>query len=199
MSISLAPARPPFVEFKRVAQHDPKASVEAGYHKTRDVDVAYIMQPGSKDVHEKKAVEWLESIKRKGLEGAADAMPPEWIDGFHKKYSAWKEGLEPPIDGTSVREWSYLSPAQVENLISIRVLSIEDCAAMTEEAMGRFGMGGRQLRDKAREWLKGKEISQTVMQENDALKKQLAELADRLAQLETPVEKPKRGRPKLAA
>lgn len=196
VGISQAPARPPYVEFKRIAKEDPRASVEAGYRKTKDIDMAFIMQPGSKDVVEKDAKAWLESIKNKLLSQSQDAMPQEWVDGFHKKYEAWKAGHEAPLNGTSVKEWPLLSPAQAENFISIRVVTIEDVAAMTEECMGRFGIGGRELREKAREWLKGKEIASSVMQENAELKAKLAALEKRLSELE---EKPKRGRPKIAA
>ena len=197
MSISLAPARPPFIEFKRVATHDKQASVAAGYRKTKDVDMAYIMQAGSKDVFEKEAEAWLESIKRKGLEGAADAFPQEWIDSFHKKFEAWKAGQEPPLDGTSVKEWALLSPSQAENFITLRMLTIEDVAAMNEEAMNRYGMGGRELRDKARDWLKGREVAESVSKENEELKAQLATMQAQLAELleKSADDKPKRGRP----
>lgn len=179
--ISIAAARPPFVEFKRIAKHDPQASLKAGHRVVKDIDMAYIMQPGSKDQHEKVAEDWLESIRNKGLMGAADAFPQEWIDGFFKKYEAFKAGQEPPLNGTSVKEWAYLSPAQAENFVTLRILTIEDVAGMTEEAMARLGMGGRELRDKAREWVKGQEVAGSLQQENEALKARLAALEAKFA------------------
>lgn len=207
MNVAIAQARPPYIEFKRIAKDDPKRSVELGYRVTKDVDMAYVMQPGSKDQVERVATDWLESIKRKMLEGAPDAYPEEWVMAIHKKYDAWKQGQEAPLDGTSVREWPVLSPAQAENFIAMHILTIEDVAAMTEEAMSRF-MGARDLREKAREWLKGKEISESAMKENVELKqanaamqKTMAELLERISMLENrevvPAEAPKkRGRPK---
>lgn len=197
MSVSLAQARPPFVEFKRIPKHDPKRSEELGYRVTKDVDMAYIMQPGSKDQVERLATDWLDMIKRKALDAAPDAFPQEWIEGFRRKYEAWKAGHEAPLNGTSVKEWPLLSPAQAENFIALHVLTIEDVAAMTEEALGRFGMGARELREKAREWLQGREVSKSLASENEELKRQLAELSARLADLEA--EKPQRGRRKAAA
>lgn len=192
MSVSMAQSRPPFVEFKRVAKDDPKRSVEVGYRVTKDVDMAFIMQPGSKDQVERVASDWLESIKRKSLEGAPDAYPQDWVEAFSRKYESWKQGHEAPLNGTSVKEWPLLSPAQAENFIALRVMTIEDVAAMTEECIGRVGMGGRELREKARQWISGKEISEVAIQENMQLKKTVEELSARLAELEA--DKPKRGR-----
>jgi len=193
MSVALAPQRPPYTEFKVIAKDDPKKSVELGYRVTKDVEMAFIMQPGSKDQVEMIASEWLASIKRKSLEGRADAYPPDWVDAFHKKYEAWKSGMEPPLNGTSVKQWALLSPAQAENFISLRILTIEDVAAMTEEAMARLGMGGRNLREQAREWLKGKQIADAAMTENLELKKRVQELEDLMKQMLE--AKPKKGRP----
>jgi len=198
MNVSLAPTRPPYVEFHRIAKDDPVRSVELGHRVTKDVDMAYIMQPGSKDQIEIRAQDWLASIKRKMLEQTPGAYPDDWVAAFHKKFEAWKEGHEAPLIGTSVKEWPILSPAQAENFIALHVMTIEDVAEMTEEAMGRFGMGCRDLREKAREWLSGKEIAQNAIKENEELKKQLAEMASRLAALETTEASKKRGRPPKA-
>lgn len=196
MNFSIAPAQPPYVEFHRVAKDDPVRSVELGHRVTKDVDMAYVMQRGSIDQRVIKADDWLASIKRKMLEGAPDAFSEEIVAFLHKKYDAWKAGHEAPLLGTSVKEWPILSPAQAENFIALHVMTIEDVAEMTEEAMGRFGMGCRDLREKAREWLSGKEIAQMAIKENEELKKQLAEMANRLAALETTEAPKKRGRPK---
>lgn len=194
--MQIAQARPPFVEFKRIAVPDSVKTQELGRRVTKDVDFAYIMQPGSRDQVERKATDWLAMIKQKNLDASPDAYPDEWVRGFHEKYKAWLDGQEMPLDGTSVKEWALLSPAQAENFIALRILTIEDVAAMTEDALGRFGMGGRELRDKAREWLTKQEVAGSLAIENQELKQQLADLSARLAQLETGqvVEKARRGR-----
>lgn len=192
--MQIAQARPPFVEFKQIAKHDPKRSEELGYRVTKNVDMAFIMQPGSRDQVEIEAEAWLNSIKRKMLDATPDAYPQEWVDGFRKKYEMWKEGNEAPLNGTSVKEWPVLSPAQVQNFIALGLLTIEDVAAMTEEAMGRFGMGGRELREKAREWISRKELTANALKENEELKGLVAELKSRLESLEG--DKPRKGKPK---
>ena len=194
--MQIAQARPPFVEFKRVALPDPVNTEKLGRRMTKDVDFAFIMQPGSRDQVERVATDWLAMLKNKQLSGAADAYPDEWVTAFHKKYEAWKEGHDAPLNGTSVREWPVLSPAEAENFIALRVMTIEDVAAMTEDAMSRVGMGSRALRDKAREWLAGKDAAGQLAEENKTLKAALAELMERVKQLETaPAETPRRGRP----
>jgi len=189
----IAQARPPFVEFKQIAIHDPKRSNELGYRVTRDVIRAYIMQPGSRDVFEIDAEAWLAQIRAKVLDDAHDAYPQEWVDQFFKKCELFKAGQEAPVNGTHVREWPHLSPAQVQNLVAARIITVEDVAALTEEALSRVGMGSRELREKAREWLEKRDLTKSALQENEALKSQLADLTARLAELEA--DKPKRGRP----
>lgn len=194
--MQIAQPRPPFVAFEKRAIPDPVKTQELGRRVTKDVDFAIIMQPGSRDQVERIAKDWLAMIKQKNLDASPDAYPEEWVRGFHEKYKAWQEGQEAPLDGTSVKEWPLLSPAQAENFISLRILTIEDVAAMTEDALGRFGMGARELRDKARDWLTKQEVAGSLVIENQELKQQLADLSARLAQLETGqvVEKARRGR-----
>jgi len=177
----LAPVRPPFVEFKRLAVHDPIRTAELGRRVTKDVNFAFIMQPGSRDQVERYADDWLKMIKDKVLNASADAYPEEWVSAFERKYEAWKAGHEAPLNGTSVKEWSYLSPAQCENFIGLRIVTIEDVAAMTEDAMMKVGMGARELREKAREWCQGQEVAKTVSKENEDLKNQLAALQAQVA------------------
>lgn len=174
--------RPPFVEFKRVAVQDKKRTEELGRRVTKDVDFAFIMQPGSKDQVERVASDWLAMLKNKVINGSADAYPQEWVDGFHARYKAWQDGLDAPLNGTSVKEWPVLSPAQAENFISLHILTIEDVAAMTEQAMGAYGMGGREFKQKANDWVRNKDQSS---QENEILREQLAKLTERLLKLES--------------
>lgn len=196
MTIGIQQARPPFVRFVREAVKDTPATLEAGRLMMKDVDFVYIRQQGSKDEFKCKTVDWLADIKRKGLEGTHDAYPMDWVDGFHRGYEAWKNGQEGPIQGTSVKEWAVLTPAQAQNFISMGVVAIEDVANMTEEAMLRFGMDARKLKEAAKEWMAGKDISKNYKEENEALRQQLEELQAQVAQLmesrpKTPGRKPR--------
>jgi hypothetical protein len=190
---TIAQARPPFVEWKRIATFDPVASNTAGRRVTKDVDMAFIMQPGSRDIVERVAEDWLKSIRDRMIHTPEFAYPEDWVIGFENKYKAWKQGLDAPLDGTSVKEWAYLSPSQAENFIAIRVMTIEDVAAMTEDAMRSYGIGGRELREKAREWLKGKD---STTAENERLKAELEALKERLNALESGEPKKRGPKPK---
>ena len=202
--LNIAAARPPFVEYKQVAFPDTKRTLELGYRVTKDVDMAFVMHPGSRDVLEIKAQDWLLQLRNKMLTGAHDAYPQEWVDQLQKKYDLWKQGLEAPVNGTHVKEWAALSPAQVQNLVAMNVLTVEDVAAMTEEALGRM-MGSRLLRDQAREWLAKRDLAGNALKENDELKAQVAALTARIEAMEAkPAEAPEQPeevpftRPKLS-
>lgn len=192
MSLSVNQPRPPFVEFKQVAVEDRNASIAAGRRVTKNVNMALIMQPGSRDQLEIIAEDWLETLKRSLYDGSPNAYPEEWVAQFRTKFESWKQGIEAPVSGTHVREWAAIGPAEVENLLSLKIFTVEDVGAMTEEAMAKYGMGGRALRDKARDWLSAQSVAQDVAKENNDLKKQLEELTARIAELEA---SPKRGRP----
>jgi len=203
--MQLHQARPPFVEFHQIAVEDRQATIESGRRTTRDVNMAFIMQPGGRDQVEKVAEDWLLQIKHKMLNGAPDAYPPEWVDGFHKKYEMWKQGIDAPIDGTSLRQVSFLSPSAVENYLAMRIVTVEDLANMDEVAMQNAGMGARVDRDKARAWLDstsdhGKTAEQiaalTATVETQA--QTIAELRDVIGDLKLQLDSsiaPKRGRP----
>ena len=116
----------------------------------KDIDYALITPHGSKDRLERRVDEWFgvldEAVKQ-------ERMPQQWVQAYKNAYSAWKEGREVPLEGTSVRNWPLLTPAQVENCINLNVRTVEDLAAANEELLGRLGMGGRALKDKASAWL----------------------------------------------
>lgn len=194
--LSIAEARPPYVRFITEAVKDTPRSIELGRNVTKDVDYACIRQVGSKDELKIKAGDWLTEIKRKSLEGTHDAYPLEWVKQFEGAYDAFKNGQDGPINGTSVKQWALLSPSQAQNFISIGIMAIEDVANMTEDAMRLYGMGARELKEQAKEWMAGKEVAAVVQAENEELKKRIAEMSERLAALE---DKPKRGRPAKAA
>jgi hypothetical protein len=182
----------PFIEFYREAKMDKPASEALGRRVTKDVNMVRIVPKGGSLVLEKTPEEWIQQLKNKSINQAHDAYPLDWINQIELGYESWKKGFDAPLNGTSVKEWAYLSPAQSENLIGLRILTIEDVSEMTEEALGNYGMGARELRDKAKEYLKGKSVSDEVAKENQELKKQMAEMQAQLAEL---MAQPKRGRP----
>jgi len=142
--------RPPYVAFEVRAEEDRNASIEAGYYKAKDVDYALITPAGSKDRVEQKVGEWFDKLQEQVMQ---ERFPAEWLAKFQENYKLWKNGQEVPLTGTSVKNWPMLSPSQRTALLGLHVHTVEDLAAANEEVIVRLGMGGRSLRDKAREWL----------------------------------------------
>ncbi len=118
-------------------------------------------------------------------------------------YDAWKKGQEPSVEGTPLQHWPMVSRAQVENLRLINVRSVEDLAGTTDSDFARVGPGARELREKARAWLKvAKETGQIAEamvsrdREIEALKASNEEARNDIAELRAALEKV---RPRRAA
>lgn len=193
-------ARPPFVSFERRAVEDRAESIRQGKYMTRDVDFIVVVPHGSagklsiEEVYE----EWLAKIRP--LAGvdirapgamsdtplmAASRFPYEWLEKIERAYAAWKSGQELPIEGTPIENWPVLSPAQLVNCRSINIRTVEELAVATDDAVGRIGIGGIALRQRARDWLEAlKSDAGKVSGEMEALKVENASLQQRLQELE---------------
>lgn len=181
--------RPPYVEFKQVAVEDRDASIKAGRRVTKNVNMAFIMQIGSKDQVEKDADEWIAQITRMAIEGQ---YPQEWADGFAKKLENWKQGLETPLNGLPVKEWSAISPAEAENLIAAKVFTVEDVAELNEQAIASIGLGTRALRDKARAWLNsGNKTAEELLSVKEDLRREIEKNEALQRRIEALESKPK--------
>ena len=187
MSIALMPQRPPYVTFEQRAVEDRNASIAAGGMVMKDVDFVIVRQIGSKDTHEKNALEWLSDIDRSAASGQ---YPMEWARHFRDKYQAYKAGQDEPELGLSVKQWPSLSKAQVENLLSAGVRTVEDIAGMNEPTMRKVGMGARELQKKARTYLetrdanKATEMITSLQVAVEAKDERIASLEARLLALE---------------
>lgn len=189
--------RPPFVQFEWRAVHDREATEREGRAMFKDVAFALITPAGSKDVVEKVWSEWIADKKRQAMSGM---IPAEWIAHFELSHKAWLEQNEPPEFGTSVKMWPALTPSQVQRCVTVGLRTIEDMAEASEEAIQRYGMGGRDLKEKARAYLQsavdhGKvaERVASLTVENEALRERLDMLQ---AQLDALGEKRGPGRPR---
>lgn len=172
--------RPPYVMFETRAVEDRDASLKNGAYTTKDVDFALITPPGSKDCIEQIVDEWFrindENVKR-------ERMPASWRDKWKESYRLWKSGQEIPLDGTPVKNWGILTPAQRANLIGMNIRTVEDVAKMNDEAQRRFGMGALDLKNKAIAYLKESQGTGKLVQENAALKVQVSDLSAKVNEL----------------
>lgn len=142
--------RPAYVRFERIAVEDKAASLAAGHYVGRDVDIANITPPYSKDVFKIKVPQWFAQLEQ---DMQNDRIPTEWVKSYKESYNAWRNGQEMPLSGTPVRAWGVISPAQQETLIQMNILTVEDLAAINDEGLKRIGMGSLDLKNKAVAWL----------------------------------------------
>lgn len=162
--------RPAYVRFESRPVTDAKASLAAGRNVSIDQDWALTTPPYSKDCVEQKIDTWRSNLEFNVKNGR---IPQAWADMYLKQYAAYKEGQELPIDGTSVKNWAALSPAQVQNCLSASMKTVEDIALCNDEGLRRLGMGGIEIRNKAKAFLSS---ASSVVEENAALKTQVSQL-----------------------
>jgi hypothetical protein len=181
MSVSALANRPPYVQFEVRAEEDREASVAAGHFVAKDVVYALITPAGSKDVVERVAEDWLAQLAEQVKAGRSD---PLWLRHYTETYKMWKEGQEVPTAGTPLKNWPGVSPAQFKALQHANLRTVEDVAAMNEEAITRVGMGGRALKDRAAAFLEAASGPGKVGEEVAALRVKNAELAANLADVQ---------------
>jgi hypothetical protein len=193
--------RPAYVAFKRVAVEDKAASIEQKRFVAKDVDYACITPPYSKDRFEIKIAQWKTNMEQ---DVRNDRMPKEWQDRYLAAYDAWLNGQQMPLDGTAIKGWGVISPAQQEMLIHVNILTVEDLAAANDEGLKRIGMGAIDLRNKAKAWVaqvadKGPltievaalKAHNTVLASSlESMSQQIAELKARLPEYQVPRAEP---------
>ena len=140
----------PFVRFERKPIEDKAESERQGRYVAKDVDFALITAPYSKDVFKQKAKDWFATIKNDVQNGR---FPQEWYEKFEKQYQAFQNGQELPPEGTPIRGWGVISPAQQEELIRMNILTVEVLSNINDEGIKRIGMGAVELKTKAKAWL----------------------------------------------
>lgn len=174
MNIGIMQDRPPYVRFELVPVEDRNASIAAGRYVARDVEMALIVPAGSKDEVHREAGPWLDEIREKSRRNQYN---PQWVEHFNSVYRAWKEGNELPVNGTPIKTWPLLSPAQVKNLLAAKCFTVEDLAVANEPLIAMLGMGGRDLKGKAQAYLEQANNGGKVASELAALKVRLEDMA----------------------
>ena len=97
--------------------------------------------------------------------------------GGRKFYERWRNGESGQhVNGTPLKAWPLITPAQVKELEHINVRSVEDLAGMEDMNLDRAGMGVRSLRDKAQAWLKEAANKGVLTEENAALNREMKDI-----------------------
>jgi len=178
-------ARPPYVRFERRPIEDKEASLQEGRYVAKDVDFVLITPPYSKDCVEQKVSRWLENIEKQVKDGRT---PQKWVDLWKEGLNKWRNGQEIPLNGTPILGWGVISPAQQQMLIAMNCLTVEDLAAVNDEGLKRIGMGGLELKNKAKNWLSSVNEHGPLTLKMSALESENAQLKASLDGLKSQIE-----------
>lgn len=185
--------RPAYVTFEMRPVEDRTATIKNGFYTTRDVEMALITPPYSKDCVEKECSAWLKENDDHERNGR---IPAAWRDQWKAAYKAWKNGQELPLDGTPIKGWGMLSPAEQQNWLTIGVKTVEDLAKLNDEGARRFGMGAIDHKNRALAYLKAQNGPGKAAQEIAALKSDNTQLLEQVKQLVATVDELKALMPK---
>ncbi len=132
----IAPSRC-YAEFRMKAEEDREATQKAGHTVMKNVEFVNLYPIGDQNMVADKRVD--DKIRKM----------------YQAEYDAWREGEEIPTKGTWLKNWTLLSlePAQVQNILTAGIRTVEDLAEAPEEALMAIGPGARGLKQRAGEWL----------------------------------------------
>jgi hypothetical protein len=174
--------RPAYVRFEKrpLEQRD-----EAGNVLYVDADYAIITPPGSPNGTEKLVKEWLPILRKQVKDGM---FPGAWLTEYEDAYRRWANDQEPIVNGTDVRNWPSVSPAEAKNLTLLGLVAVEDVADMNAEVMQRLGMGAVSLKQRAKDFLAAKTDLQPLVARLDAMQGQLNLKDVRIGELESKLQ-----------
>lgn len=176
----LQTVRLPHVRFDTLVKETKDAE---GHTVFTNVYYAYITPAGGKDEVVKVATEWLEDLKNKShTRGPFDSAAHEyeqWYERFSKGFEQYKAGHEQTTNGTPLRASLAFTKAEIAQVESVKIFSIEDLALCNEESIQRMGMGSRNLKLKAQKMLEDK-VSGNLAQENEALRIKMEALEEKV-------------------
>lgn len=139
-----------------------------------DVDFVTVRQPGGIDSVIYEAKDWLERIVP--LELHSKRIPQEVADYYKKAYERFKQGQEAPVAGVPLTEWSGVTKAQIQMLTGMHIRTVEELADLPDDSVRRIGMGGVDLKFRARKYLASGKSNEKMLEEINLLKAKLDEL-----------------------
>mgnify|MGYP003635165333 FL=1 len=188
-----------YVEFELRPEEDREETIAQGMPVFKDVEFAMITMPGGglvvdKPINEALLNEWKHGDNRR--------KPPSPF--AHRAYEAWKEGREAPVNGTDLKNWPGVTPAQLKTCQNATVRTIEDLAAANADTIRKLGMGGVAMMEKAKAYLASanqnktsEEVSALMVKLealSDTVKRKDEQISDLLERLDESTKK--RGRPR---
>lgn len=131
---------------------------------------------------------WITTLKDRLNNGK---ITRNFYDHCIEAFERWKASGDVPINGYPVIEWRMITPAQQERLVLMGLNAVEKVAEMTEDAMQEYGMGARDLKRKAAEFLlagtdQAKSAAKIISLEtqNDMMRAELSRVQEKMVELE---------------
>jgi len=153
-----APYDPVKPRFHLAEVQDEAATASAGRPIFRSVERVEIIIPGSFNTP---------------VKNVTDEHRSRWPT----EYAKFKAGQEVAVEGTPIDEWAALNRAQVHELKALNIFTVEQCAALDDNAIKRIGMGGMSIRNAAKAYLDDAESMKMVTQMTRELEMRDAEIA----------------------
>jgi hypothetical protein len=116
----------------------------------------------------------------------------EHRQAWPKQYEAFKAGQEIAAEGTPLEAWARVRPKQLHELKALGFRTVEHVAMMDDQAAGRVGSGGQELRRVAKAFLNDAARMATVERlaaENDVKNAEIEDLRLKLHGLEQTMER----------
>lgn len=165
-----------YVDFELRPEEDREQSIKAGMPIYKDVEYAVITMPGGglvvdKPITDALLYEWQHGDNRR--------KPPSPF--AYRAYQAWKDGQEVPLNGTDLKNWPGVTPAQLKTCQAATVRTIEDLANANADTTRKLGMGGVALVQKAKAYLESAGVNKAS--------EEVAALSVKMEALQATIEK----------
>ena len=177
--------KPAYIQFHTEARQLIAESKAQGRYVARDVDMVTVRQIGATDSVVFKVEQWLEQ-NRVDVQGGR--LDPGHAAKYEESYKRWKAGQEMPVDGTPIKTWPVISPAQVEVLLRSGIRTVEDLSDLNDEGLRKIGMGAVEMKQKAKAWMSASQDKGKLTQEMATLQKTNEQLQNAVTNLTAKIE-----------
>jgi hypothetical protein len=171
--------------FKIHSQLNPRKTKEQGRPIYDDMEIVEIRTAG--DRNSVKVFPAHEVSHLEELEDGGSGDPVTYAMRFQAQYDRFKAGHTQAQSGTPLEEAPFLTQSKRLELKAVHVHTVEALALLDGGPLKALGIGGRELKNQAQAYLdnaKGSADVTRMAQENEALKRQLADL---VSQQQAPV------------
>lgn len=176
-----------FAQFKWEAVKNNYASEKEGRPIFDKALIATISSPGQS----KSEIKY--ELERETYEGKASKT--QYYDKYKTEVEKWKENSESgDLKGTPIDQWPLIDVKMAAVLKFHKVYTVEALCEVPDGELSKFGMGARELREKAKAFLaaaKDTSVVQKYAAENERLHTKVADLEQQIKELSARFEKKK--------